>query len=126
MFREYIPKTRGATNAALKEEIVMSYTAMRFSKEFWERELLGAERIRLLFDKEANQVGIIPVDPQEVAGFRVQEEKSKLVMNVRIKNFNLNLDLLWEKPTSFKVMNMGSNTRMRIIDLNQYCKTKRG
>jgi hypothetical protein len=104
--------------------VQMGKETIRFSIEFWQKELKGAERIRIMYDKDTNQVGLLPGDPGESIGLIVHKDRSGGgTMSIYIKGFNKALCLAFDKPCNYTIINVGSQDhRMRIFDLNQNCK----
>lgn len=83
---------------------------LKFSGEFWKAQLGSAPAVRLFFNEETSQVGLVPCHDH---GYKVLLRKGCAVPTVNWRSFILRARLSFEKFTYFKVENLGANDTMR-------------
>lgn len=115
-FQEYLPRVYGS-RLQWKDCVEISNRHMRFSKDFWQRELEHSERIRIWYNKEENLIGLIPVHDRD-RGLKVKVVREVVAMNCT--GFTKSYQLFFEKPTIYLIKNSGDKINpMRIFDLNK-------
>ena len=86
--------------------VYASKTTLRFSMEFWKTELCSAPNLRLFYNEETGQIGMLPSFTGE--GYQVSIRKDHLIPSVNWKGFLAEAKLNFMSAASFKVE--GGNT----------------
>lgn len=91
--------------------VYVSARWLKFSEEFWQKELNSAPNLRLFFNEETNQVGMVPSFTGE--GYKIKAQKRRFTPSVNWRAFLIQAKLSFEKISSFKVEHKGSANEMR-------------
>jgi len=94
--------------------VYASKSALRFSVEFWKVELGSAPNLRLFYNEETGQVGMLPSFSGE--GYRVSIRKDHLIPSVNWRGFLAEAKLSFMSAASFKI-EAGSSKEMRTFTI---------
>jgi hypothetical protein len=94
--------------------VYASKSALRFSVEFWKTELGSAPNLRLFYNEETGQVGMLPSFSGE--GYRVSIRKDHLIPSVNWKGFLAEAKLNFMSAASFRV-EAGGSKEMRTFTI---------
>jgi len=90
--------------------VYVSNRWLKFSEDFWKTHLGSAPAVRLFFNEETNQVGLVPCENH---GYKVLTRKGSAVPTVNWRSFVSRVKLNFEKFTYFKVDNMDMGSFMK-------------
>ena len=96
--------------------VYASKSALRFSMEFWKTELGSAPNLRLFYNEETGQVGMLPSFTGE--GYQVSVRKDHLIPSVNWKGFLAEAKLSFMSAASFRVGAGNSGEMRTFIILN--------
>lgn len=113
-FQEYFVKER---REDWKDSVIASNQYLRLGDSFWSGSLLKCERVRLFFNSDTNEIGILPYSNEEKIGLMVQSVKGKSPM-IRWSGFVKRFSLFFDTPRVCLVKN-GTEVKekMKIIVL---------
>jgi hypothetical protein len=100
-FQEYFVKER---REDWKDSVIASNQYLKLGDSFWSGSLLKCERVRLFFNSETKEVGILPCSDEEKIGLMVQLVKGKSPV-IRWAGFVKRFSLFFDSPRVCLVKN---------------------
>lgn len=110
-FQEYFTKER---REDWKDSVIASNQYLKLGDSFWSDALLKCRRVRLFFNSDTNEIGILPCSNEEKTGLMVQLVKGKNPM-IRWAGFIKRFSLFFSPPQVCLVKNI--KEKMKIIIL---------
>ena len=113
-FQEYFVKER---REDWKDSVIASNQYLKLGDSFWSGSLLKCERVRLFFNSDTKEIGILPCSNEEKIGLMVQLVKGKSPV-IRWAGFVKRFSLFFDSPRVCLVMNGGEiMQKMKVIAL---------
>jgi len=96
--------------------VYVSNRWLKFSEDFWKTQLGSSPAVRLFFNEETNQVGLVPCQDH---GYKILTRKGSAVSTVNWRSFVIKVKLDFAKFTYFKIEDTSTSMKTFCVVNNE-------